>query len=183
MRTLVRLILPLLGLLTLAACASTGPATDARVGDYVGGSVPVECAPFARELSGVRLWGSAADWWWQASGRYARSDRPSVGSVLVFQRSGRLPSGHVAVVSQVLGNRQILVTQANWVHHRVSEDQPVIDISAANDWSMVRVWWPPTVEMGISDYPTYGFIRSDRPASHDQLIAATPGAIRLAANE
>jgi hypothetical protein len=37
--------------------------------------------------------------------------------------------------------------------------------------------------MGVTDYATYGFIRADRPASHDQLIAATPRAIRLAANE
>ena len=108
---------------------------------------------------------------------------PSIGSVLVLRRSGRLPSGHVAVVSQVLGRRQILVTQANWVHHRVSQDQPVIDVSAANDWSMVRVWWPPAGEMGVTDYPAYGFIRADRPATHDQLVAATPRAIRLAANE
>jgi hypothetical protein len=183
MRIQPRAILPLLGLFAVAACGSRGPTIGPRVGDYVGGSVPVECAPFARELSGVRLWGEAADWWWQADGRYTRAGVPSVGGVLVFRRSGRLPSGHVAVVSQVLGSRQILVTQANWVHHRVSADQPVIDVSAANDWSMVRVWWPPTGQMGITDYPVYGFIGSDRPASHDQLIAATPRAIRLAANE
>ena len=183
MRSWFRLVRILFGLLALAACASSGPATGPRVGDYFGGTIPVECAPFARELSGVRLWGDAADWWYQASGHYARAGNPSVGSVLVFRRSGRLPSGHVAVVSQVLGNRQILVTQANWVHHRVSQDQPVIDISAANDWSAVRVWWPPTEQMGISEYPTYGFIRADRPSSHDQLIAATPRAIRLAENQ
>lgn len=183
MRSWFRLVPILFGLLTVAACASSGPATGPRVGDYFGGNVPVECAPFARELSGVRLWGDAADWWYQASGRYARAESPSVGSVLVFRRSGRLPYGHVAVVSQVLGNRQILVTQANWVHHRVSQDQPVIDISAANDWSTVRVWWPPTEQMGVSEYPAYGFIRADRPASHDQLIAATPRAIRLAENQ
>jgi hypothetical protein len=173
----------LLLLLTLGACGSRGPDTGARVSDYVGGSVPVECAPFARELSGVRLWGAAADWWWQADGRYARSERPSVGSVLVFRRSSRLPSGHVAVVSGVLGQREILVTQANWVHHRVSQDQPVLDISAANDWSLVRVWWPPAGEMGVADYPVHGFIRSARPTSHDQLIAGTPRAIRLAENQ
>jgi hypothetical protein len=103
--------------------------------------------------------------------------------VLVLRRSGRLPSGHVAVVSQVIDRRQILVTQANWVHHRVSEDQPVTDISPANDWSLVRVWWPPTGEMGTTAYPAFGFIRPERPATHDQLAAATPRAIRLAANE
>jgi hypothetical protein len=176
-------LLFLLGLSALSACASSQSASGPRVGDYVGGSVSVECAPFARALSGVQLRGAAADWWWQAEGRYQRSLIPSVGSVLVFERSGRLPSGHVSVVSQVLGRRQILVTQANWVHHRVSEDQPVIDVSSANDWSRVRVWWPPSGEMGVTDYPAYGFIRADRPSSHDQLIAATPHAIRLAASE
>lgn len=176
-----RLLWPIVVLLSLAACTPQAPGSGA--GDYVGGSVAVECAPFARALSGVRLSGAAADWWWQADGRYARGETPSIGSVLVLGRSGRLPSGHVAVVTQVLGRRQILVSQANWVHHRVTADQPVIDVSSANDWSVVRVWWPPTGEMGVSDYPAYGFIRADRRATHDELIAATPRAIRLAANE
>jgi len=172
----------LLTALVLAACGSRGH-TGAQAGDYVGGSVAVECAPFARALSGVQLWGPAADWWYQAEGRYARSDSPSVGGVLVLERSSRLPSGHVAVVSQVLGQREILVTQANWVRHRVTQDQPVIDVSAANDWSTVRVWWPPSSGMGVADYAAHGFIRADRPATHDQLAAATPRAIRIAANQ
>ena len=171
-----RLLLCLL--LALSACAS-----GFRSSDYVGGSVVVECAPFARALSGVRLSGDAADWWWQAGERYARGSQPTIGSVLVLRRSGRLPSGHVAVVSQVLGRRQILVTQANWVHHRVSADQPVTDVSSANDWSLVRVWWPPIGEMGSTAYPAFGFIRPERSATHDQLIAATPRAIRLATND
>jgi CHAP domain len=173
-------VCPLVLALVVAACGSTG---GAGVGDYIGGFVPLECAPFARALSGVSLSGDAADWWSEAAGRYVRSETPSVGSVLVFRRSGRLPEGHVAVVSQVLGRREILVTQANWVHHRVSGDQPVIDASADNDWSLVRVWWPPAGQMGVSHYTTYGFIHADRPTSHDQLIAATPGAIRLAQSQ
>jgi hypothetical protein len=180
MRTLPRLVL-LLGLPALSACGS-GTATS-RAGDYVGGPVSLDCAPFARALSGIRLSGAAADWWWEADGRYARGTTPSVGSVLVLHRSDRLPSGHVAVVSQILGDREILVTQANWVHHRVSEDQAVIDFSAANDWSLIRVWWPPSGQMGTTEYAAYGFIRPDRPASHDQLMTATPRAIRLAASE
>lgn len=170
-------------LLALSACGSHVPDTGAHAGDYVGGSVPLDCAPFARALSGLRLSGPAADWWPQADGRYVRGSTPSIGGVLVFRRSARLPDGHVAVVSQVLGRREILVTQANWVHHRVSEDQPVIDVSAANDWSVVRVWWPPVAQMGVSDYPAHGFIRPERPATHDQLIAATPRAIRVAQQE
>jgi hypothetical protein len=173
-RTAVRLF-PLL-CLALAACGSSG----ARPSDYVGGSVAVECAPFARALTGISLSGEAADWWRQAEGRYSRTQRPEVGSLLVLRRSGRLPNGHVAVASQVLSRRQIMVTQANWVHHRVTEDQPVIDVSENGDWTAVRVWWPPSGQIGVTDYPAFGFIRPDHPIGHDRLIAATPGAIRMA---
>lgn len=173
-----RAILPFLLVLTLAACGS--PRGSDRVGDYVGGSVRLECAPFARALSGVRLSGAAADWWWQADGRYSRSYTPKVGSVLVFARSGRLRSGHVSVVARVLSSREVLVTQANWVRDRVTEDQPVIDVSPNNDWSMVRVWWPPSGQMGVAEYPALGFIHADRPKSRDELRASTPGAIRIA---
>ncbi len=171
------LILPL----GLTACGGGSSSGGARVGDYVGGTVRLECAPFARALTGVMLYGPAADWWWQAEGRYTRSASPEVGSVLVFQRSGRLASGHVSVVTKVLSRREIMVSQANWVRHRVTEDQPVIDISAYNDWSEVRVWWPPSGQMGTTSYPTYGFVRASRPPSRDQLVAGTPQAIKVAA--
>ena len=161
--------------LALAACGDGGGARH-----DVGASASVECAPFARALTGVSLSGDAADWWRQAEGRYARSRRPDVGSLLVLRRSGRLPSGHVAVVSGVVSRREIMVTQANWVHHRITEDQPVLDVSANGDWSLVRVWWPPSRQMGTSVYPAFGFIRPDHPVGHDRLIAATPAAVRLA---
>jgi hypothetical protein len=176
MRRIAFRMLPLL-CLALAACGSGG---GAHPNDYVGGSASVECAPFARALTGVALSGAAADWWHQAQGRYTRSQQPDVGSVLVLRRSGRLPSGHVAVVSQVVSRRRILVTQANWVHHRVTEDQPVIDVSENGDWSAVRMWWPPSGQMGTGDYPAFGFIRPDHPVGHDRLVAGTPAAVRVA---
>ena len=142
--------------LALSAC---GGGTHLR-GD-TGVIAAVECAPFARALSGVRLSGAAADWWQKASDRYTRSQQPEVGSVLVFRRSGHLPNGHVAVVSQVLSRRRIMVTQANWVHHRVTSEQPVTDISEYGDWSVVQVWWPPSGQMGVAAYLTFGFIRPD----------------------
>ena len=175
--------LGLLLLCALAACGSGGPSGGARLGDYVGGSVAIECAPFARALTGVQLAGAADDWWEEAAGRYQRAATPEVGGILVLRRSDRLPYGHVAVVTRVLSSRQVLVSQANWVHHRVSQDQPVVDVSAGNDWSLVRVWWPPTDQMGIAAYSARGFILPDRPASHDALIAALPRAVRLAQNE
>jgi hypothetical protein len=175
MRRVAFRLLPLV-CLALAACGGGG----VRPGDSVGRSAAVECAPFARALTGISLSGDAADWWRQASGRYTRKDRPEVGSVLVFRRSGRLPYGHVAVVSRVMSRRQIMVTQANWVHHVVTEDQPVIDVSEPGDWSEVRVWWPPSGQMGGGDYATFGFILPDHPAGYDRLVAATPSAIRVA---
>src|ERR1700682_4513353 len=100
----------LLGLLALlSACAGWGAGVG-RSSAHAG----LTCAPFARELSGIALYGDAADWWEGAQGRYGRDDAPSIGSVLVFRRGSRLPSGHVSVVSRVLAARQIQVMQANW---------------------------------------------------------------------
>ena len=164
--------------LLLAACGSSPSPVDA--GKYVGGTVSLECAPFARALTGLALSGDAADWWNHAEGRYARTQEPQVGGVLVLTRSSRLPYGHVAVVSHVLERRKILVTQANWVHHRVTEDQAVIDVSPANDWTELRVFWPPSGQMGGGVYAAYGFIVPGRRTTHDEIARATPKAIRLA---
>jgi hypothetical protein len=180
MRSLDRGLL-LAALLLLSACAGGG-ATGGG-GDYVGGTVGLECAPFARALSGVQLRGQAYTWWDGAAGHYERSSQPSTGAVLVLRRDDRLPYGHVAVVSRVLSGRQILVTQANWVHHRVTTDQPVLDVSRGNDWTEVRVWWPPAGQMGSHAYPAYGFIRPERALSHDELISGTPRAIRVAGGD
>jgi surface antigen len=172
----LRAMLWMLGYAALSACGTSG---SGQIGRYA----PVDCAPFARALTGVQLSGAAEDWWYEAAGRYQRTGDPQVGAILVLSRSTRLPDGHVAVVSRLVSAREMLVTQANWVHHRVTEDQPVIDVSPRNDWSLVQVWWPPADQMGLTRYTALGFILPDQPTSHDALIAATPGAIRLAENE
>ena len=164
--------------LALTGCAS-GPSGPME-GSYVGGRVRLACVPFARALSGVRLRGAAAGWWHAAEGRYNRARRPASGSVLVFRATARLPEGHVAVVTDVLGPRRILVADANWVPHRVTLDQPVIDVSPDNDWSLVRVYWPPARQMGITSYPVAGFIRAPWPASPATLDARAPTAVRIA---
>jgi hypothetical protein len=93
------------------------------------------------------------------------------GAVLVFRRSGRLPDGHVSVVARLVSDREIRVTQANWVHHKITRDEPVVDVSTDNDWSRVRVWWEPSNILGSTVYPTYGFISADRPRPRSDLIA------------
>jgi len=175
-------VLPLLVplLLLLAAC---GGGQGPGAGAYVGGPVSLDCVPFARALSGVQLRGDAADWWDEAQGRYARARIPEAGAVLVFARSSRLAHGHLAVVSRVVSDREVLVTQANWEHGRVTSDQPVMDISADNTWTSVRVWWPGTRQMGSAPYATQGFIRPPRRISPDQIADATPRALRTALAE
>ena len=170
-------VLVCLVLVCLALAACGGGA--ARSGD-AGMAASVECAPFARALTGMALSGAAADWWGQAAGRYARLQAPEVGSVMVLRRSGRLPDGHVAVVSRVVSRRRIMVTQANWVRHRVSADQPVVDVSDRGDWSRVQVWWPPAGQMGVAAYAVAGFLRPDHPLGHDRLVGGVAAAVRLA---
>lgn len=138
----------------------------------------MECAPFARAVSRLPLRGAAADWWLLADGRYGRGQTPAVGSILVFRRTARLPDGHVAVVSRVVSDRQILVTHANWVRHQVSENVPVLDVSDGNDWTRVRVWWPPAGQIGVTEYATFGFIEADDPPRSDQIAANTQALIK-----
>jgi hypothetical protein len=118
----------------------------------------LECAPYARQVSGIQLYGEAYSWWGQAAGRYGRGSVPLPGSVLVFRRSARLGSGHVSVVEHVVSDREIMVTQANWVPRRITHDEIVVDVSPGNDWSAVRVWWEPSLALGLTSYPTYGFV-------------------------
>lgn len=163
----------------LAGCATREPPP---AGTAVAG-VPMQCVPFARAVSGVQLQGDAADWWPQAEGRYRRTRTPAVGSVLVFRRTPRLPHGHVAVVSGVLGERRILLTHANWVRHQISEDVPAIDVSPANDWSLVRVWWPPANRLGATEYAAAGFVAADAPPARDEIKANARAVIRIAVRD
>jgi hypothetical protein len=171
--------LVLLAPLGLAAC---GGASNSAPSAYAGPGTPypgIDCAPFARELSGIALYGDAASWWDQATGRYRRANQPVLGAALVFRRENRLPAGHVSVVSRLLGPRQIQVTQANWVHGELDEDQLVVDVSEANDWTEVRVWWPPVGQLGAHQYPTYGFIHPPVAATHDELAKTANLAAQL----
>ena len=96
----------------------------------------------------------------------------------VFRRGARLPSGHVSVVSRVLDARHIHVIQANWVRDELDEDQLIVDVSPHNDWTAVRVWYPPADQMGTHEYATFGFILPPAPLGHDALAARAEPAAR-----
>jgi surface antigen len=127
-----------------------------------------QCAPFARAISGIQLFGRAADWWAQAKGLYARGTAPAKGAILSFKSTSGMRAGHVAVVSDVVNNRTIKITHANWSvingrRGQVERDVEVVDVSAANDWSQVRVWYAPIGKVGNKAYPANGFIYKDGP--------------------
>jgi surface antigen len=127
-----------------------------------------QCAPFARAFSGIQLFGNASTWWNQADGRYARGNTPKEGAVLSFQATSHMRAGHVAVVSQVVSDRVLKITHANWSvingsRGQVERDVEVVDVSPNNDWSQVKVWYAPIGKIGIRAYPTNGFIYKDSP--------------------
>lgn len=97
------------------------------------------CVPFARAVTGVEIRGNARVWWDAAKGTYARGHEPQVGAVMAFAASRAMPKGHVAVVSHVVSDREILVDQANWERNRITEDTLVVDVSDKGDWSKVKV--------------------------------------------
>ncbi len=170
-------ILVLTFLLALSACAKTGAPPQIAVGPAppsqtpTGGIHPyqgelMQCVTYAREISGIDITGDAWSWWEAAQGKYERGHQPRFMSVLVLSRTQRLKLGHVAVVVDVLGAREIRVTHANFgsdpIGRRIIYDSmPATDVSPANDWSVVRFWNYEAKAWGIT-YETYGFIYPDR---------------------
>ena len=97
--------------------------------------------------------------------------------------SDLMPMGHVAVVTQVLGPREIAIDHSNWPvggrRGAVSRGTSVVDVSERNDWSAVRV------ELGSGDYgsvyPANGFIYN-RPDTGAFKVKSGPAAPMMALN-
>lgn len=143
----------------------------------------LECVPYARQVSGVRIFGDAHTWWDQAEGRYARGHAPRVGAVMAFQPHRNMQLGHVAAVSRVIDSRTVLLRHANWSQingrrGQIEDDVRAVDVSAAGDWSQVRVWYAPTGALGSTAWPVRGFIYPDRTpaiaAPRQQVARAAP---------
>ncbi len=117
----------------------------------------IQCVAFAKQDAGIQISGNARDWWTNAAGIYERGSRPEAGSVLSFTENGRMPLGHVAVVSAVEDSRTIAIDQSHWNGPGITRDLEVKDVSENNDWSAVRVQLGHGGGFG-SIYPTHGFI-------------------------
>ncbi len=134
-------------------------------------SKPLQCVPYARKQSGIRIFGDAWTWWSKADREFAKGAHPRRGAVMVI-RGQKSRRGHLAVVTKVVNSRQIVVEHANWLNRgRIHLDTPVLDVSANNDWSAVRVWYTPGRQLGTSTYRVDGFIY---PAAHVAALEGQP---------
>lgn len=151
------------GSLAVAIVMSLAPTAGAVADTYW------QCVPFARLVSGIQIFGDAYTWWRQAIGKYETGFQPKAGAVLCFKPTARMKLGHVAVVSQVLTDRIVQITHANWSpiegsRGKVEKDVTLVDVSPQGDWSQVKVWYDPNRDLGGSTYSTEGFIYPDAKA-------------------
>ncbi len=116
-----------------------------------------QCVPFARALSSIRLFGDAWRWWSAAAGLYNRGANPQAGSILSFRPDLHMPLGHLAVVTRVIDSREIEVDHANWAPGAIRRQVRVLDVSAGNDWTSVRVELDQRDHFGAT-HATNGFI-------------------------
>ena len=147
-------------MLALAGCGAqqaSRPSVTAALPGMVDPDLGGSCVLYARAASGIDLRGDAYAWWDLAAGRYLRGQAPEIGAVLVLAQTNRLQRGHVAVVRQVIDERDILVDHSNWVPGRVITGMQVRDVSPENDWTQLRFFNPQYGVFG-SVYPADGFI-------------------------
>ncbi len=141
----------------------------------------LQCVPYARAVSGIRIFGDAHTWWDQADGRYAKGSRPRVGAVMAFRPHGNMRLGHVAAVSRIVDSRTVLLRHSNWSlingrRGQIEDDVRAVDVSPDNDWSEVRVWFAPIQDLGSTHWPVTGFIYNDAPGK-----ALAPARVQIAA--
>jgi hypothetical protein len=123
------------------------------------------CVAYMRERTAFVIKGDAGQWWDHAEGYYDRAPTPAANAVMVFAATRSMKRGHVALVTKLVSDRQIVVDHANWMRDgKLYLNMPVMDVSPENDWSEVRVWNARDGQWGARVYPIKGFV-SARPAA------------------
>lgn len=169
----------------LAAMAPACSLAAAEIGGDADAPSHLECVPYARQLTGIRIYGDAHTWWDQAKDRYARGSTPRVGAVMAFRPYGNSRLGHVAAVSRVIDSRTVLIRHANWSpmngrRGQIEDNVRAVDVSPGNDWSEVRVWYAPIQDLGTTHWPLAGFIYNQEPGSRPEPVtrsAAKPSPV------
>ena len=171
------MLIALVGLAVPAAAETAVEIDRNSVG--AGLAIPyLQCVPYARQISGIRIFGDAHTWWDQADGHYAKGQIPRVGAVMAFRPHGNMRLGHVAAVSRIVDARTVLLRHANWSlidgrRGQVEDNVRAVDVSPGNDWSEVRVWYAPIAGMGTTHWPVRGFIYNQEPGARPAVTPAT----------
>jgi surface antigen len=184
----------MMGRLLLAAClalAATSTAASAKAiaiddrdlspdSGADDGQPYLQCVPYARQVSGIQIYGDAWTWWRQAEGKYNRGTKPRVGAVMAFEPYRNMQLGHVAAVSRIVDSRTVLLRHSNWSpingrRGQIEDNVRAVDVSPENDWSMVRVWYAPIQGIGTTAWPVRGFIYGDKskPAAATTKLVRT----------
>jgi surface antigen len=177
---LAALALPLAPAMADAIVASSDDAGNVSGGG--GSALPpyLQCVPYARQVSGIEIYGDARTWWNQAEGRYKRGETPRVGAVMAFKPHGNMVLGHVAAVSKIIDSRTVLLRHANWSliggrRGQIENAVQAVDVSPDNDWSEVRVWYAPIHGLGTTHWPVEGFIYPKKTRNTKIPLDALPG--------
>lgn len=140
-----------------------------------------QCVTYARSVSAFDIRGNANTWWGQAEGRYDRGHAPAAGAVLAFRSAPGMRAGHVAVVREILNEREVRIDHANWtVRGGVERDARAVDVSPAGDWSEVRVSYGRG--MGTRINPTFGFIYAGGGTPAVQVARAPRAPLQLSSD-
>ncbi|WP_114520640.1 CHAP domain-containing protein [Altererythrobacter sp. ZODW24] len=184
-------ILTAAALMAIPTAASAESADGFRSGSGArsGKELPpyLQCVPYARQVSGIQIYGDAHTWWNQAAGKFKRGNTPKKGAVMAFRPHRGMKLGHVAAVSKVIDSRTILLRHSNWSpingrRGQIENDVRAIDVSPNNDWSAVRVWYHPLQALGKTAWPIHGFIYGKGTLGGTgpvRIAAAKPAPIRV----
>jgi surface antigen len=148
----------------VAGCASEPDnvlptENDSQVGAIQKPRSPLQCVPYARQATGIPIFGDAYTWWDKAAGKFERGTSPRLGAVMVLSGYAGPNRAHLAVVRDLVSAREIKIDHANWLDDgQIYVNDPVIDVSGSNDWSLVRVWNIRAGAWGSRTYSVQGFI-------------------------
>lgn len=125
-----------------------------------------QCVDYAKEngwsdFSGL---GFAYKWWFAATEKtssyyvpgYPVGNIPQIGAVLVLKPWSGNTAGHVAIVTKIVDDDEILVNHANWRNDEVIRIGDKVKDASGGKWKKILVQYG--ADYGSTTYDTNGFI-------------------------
>jgi hypothetical protein len=169
--------------LALGGCAGGNAEPKSPVVTLSDASARIDDVAYVKSVTGIAIPGEAWSWWDGSNGRYARGHRPLPSAVLVFRQQQKLPAGHLAIVTRLLSPRELRISHADWAstwatRGRITGNVPVLDVSRANDWTRVRLWYASSGTVD-SVYDTYGFVYGGPPPADEPPVPPKESGVEI----